>query len=79
MAQPGNKARVHPSRRHNNPMVYKSGKPRLRGSNTKQLSDLLDKTQGNKNKAKVQRELKRKQNRALDKMAANAQELNLGY
>jgi len=77
MAQPGNKARVHPSRRHNNPMVYKSGKPRLRGLNTKQLSDLLEKTQGNKNKAKVQRELKRKQNRALDIIAKNAQELNL--
>ena len=59
MAQPGTK--VHPSRRHNNPMLYKSGKPRLRGLNTKQLSDLLEKTQGNKNKAKVQRELKRKQ------------------
>ena len=60
MAQPG-KGPVHPSKRHNNPMLYKSGKPRLRGLNTKQLSDLLEKTQGNKNKAKVQRELKRKQ------------------
>ena len=77
MAQPGNKARVHPSKRHNNPMVYKNGKPRLRGLNTKQLSDLLEKTQGNKNKAKITRELKRKQNRALDIMTKNAQELNL--
>ena len=76
MAQPGNKA-VHKSRRHNNPMLYKSGKPRLRGLNTKQLSDLLAKTQGKKNQAKIQRELKRKQNRALDVMAKNAQELNL--
>lgn len=76
MAQPGNKA-VHKSRRHNNPMLYKSGKPRLRGLNTKQLSDLLAKTQGKKNQAKVERELKRKQNRALDVMAKNAQELNL--
>ena len=76
MAQPGNKA-VHKSRRHNNPMLYKSGKPRLRGLNTKQLSDLLAKTQGRKNQAKVERELKRKQNRALDVMAKNAQELNL--
>ena len=44
MAQPGQKA-VHKSKRHNNPMTYKSGKPRLRGLNTKQLSDLLAKTQ----------------------------------
>ena len=58
-------------------MVYKNGKPRLRGLNTKQLSDLLEKTQGNKNKAKITRELKRKQNRALDIMTKNAQELNL--
>ena len=75
MAQPGTK--VHPSRRHNNPMLYKSGKPRLRGLNTKQLSELLAKTQGRKNQAKVERELKRKQNRALDIMSKNAQELNL--
>jgi len=76
MAQPG-KGPVHPSKRHNNPMLYKSGKPRLRGLNTKQLSELLAKTQGRKNQAKVERELKRKQNRALDIMSKNAQELNL--
>ena len=58
-------------------MLYKSGKPRLRGLNTKQLSELLAKTQGRKNQAKVERELKRKQNRALDIMSKNAQELNL--
>ena len=60
MAQPGQKA-VHKSRRHNNPMLYKSGKPRLRPLNIKQLSELLAKTQGRKNQAKVERELKRKQ------------------
>jgi len=60
MAQPGNKARVHPSRRYNNPMVYKSGKPRLRPLNVKQLADLLDKTQRNKDKQKIVREMRRK-------------------
>lgn len=59
MAQPGNK-QVHKSRRHNNPMAYKSGKPRLRPLNTKQLSELLEKTQGRKNQAKIEREIARR-------------------
>ena len=76
MAQPGNK-QVHKSRRHNNPTAYKSGKPRLRPLNTKQLTELLNKTQGRKNQAKIERELKRKQERALNVMSKNAQELKL--
>jgi hypothetical protein len=59
MAQPGNK-QVHKSRRHNNPMAYKSGKPRLRPLNVKQLTELLDKTQGRKNQAKIEREIMRR-------------------
>lgn len=59
MAQPGNK-QVHKSRRHNNPMVYKSGKPKLRPLNVKQLTELLDKTQGRKNQAKIEREIARR-------------------
>ena len=59
MAQPGNK-QVHKSRRHNNPMAYKSGKPRLRTLNVKQLEELKNKTQGNKNIAKIQREISRR-------------------
>jgi len=59
MAQPGSK-QVHKSRRHNNPMAYKSGKPRLRTLNIKQLEDLKGKTQGNKNIAKIQREISRR-------------------
>ena len=59
MAQPGNKA-VHKSKRHNNPMVYKSGKPRLRPLNVKQLTELLGKTQGRKNQSKIEREIARK-------------------
>jgi hypothetical protein len=59
MAQPGNK-QVHKSKRHNNPMTYKSGKPRLRTLNLKQLEELKNKTQGNKNVAKIQREIFRR-------------------
>jgi hypothetical protein len=59
MAQPGNK-QVHKSKRHNNPMTYKSGKPRLRTLNVKQLEELKNKTQGNKNVAKIQREIIRR-------------------
>jgi hypothetical protein len=58
MAQPGSKGgKIHPSKRHNNPMVYKSGKPRLRTLNLKQLEELKNKTQGNKNVAKIEREI----------------------
>jgi hypothetical protein len=60
MAQPGKGGRVHPSRRHNNPMLYKSGKPRLRPLNVKQLSELLNKTQVKKEKCKIEREIARK-------------------
>ena len=60
MAQPGNKGRIHPSKRHNNPMVYKSGKPRLRPLNVKQLTELLAKTQVRREQAKIEREIARK-------------------
>lgn len=59
MAQPGNKA-VHKSRRHNNPMLYKSGKPRLRTLNVAQLTALVAKTSIKKEKSKIQRELARR-------------------
>lgn len=59
MAQPGNKA-VHKSRRHNNPMLYKSGKPRLRTLNVAQLTALEAKTSIKKEKSKIQRELARR-------------------
>jgi hypothetical protein len=58
MAQPG--ARVHPSKRHNNPLLYKSGKPRLRPLNVTQLTALLGKTQVKKEKCKIEREIARK-------------------
>jgi hypothetical protein len=59
MAQPGNK-QVHKSKRHNNPMAYKSGKPRLRPLNVKQLTDLLNKTSAKKEKCKIEREIARR-------------------
>jgi hypothetical protein len=59
MAQPGNKT-VHRSKRHNNPMTYKSGKPRLRTLNTVQLTALVEKTQVKKEASKIKRELARR-------------------
>lgn len=59
MAQPGNKA-VHKSKRHNNPMTYKSGKPRLRTLNVSQLEALVAKTQVKKEASKIKREIARR-------------------
>jgi hypothetical protein len=59
MAQPGSK-QVHKSRRHNNPMTYKSGKPRLRTLNVTQLNALVEKTQVKKEKSKITREIARR-------------------
>jgi hypothetical protein len=59
MAQPGNKL-VHKSKRHNNPMTYKSGKPRLRTLNAAQLTALVEKTQVKKEASKIKRELARR-------------------
>lgn len=59
MAQPGNK-QVHKSRRHNNPMTYKSGKPRLRTLNVTQLNALIEKTSVKKEKSKITREIARR-------------------
>jgi len=59
----GPTARVHPSKRHNHPLQYKSGKPRLRPLNLSQLTALIDKTQRKKDKSKISREIARKQAR----------------
>ena len=59
MAQPGNK-QVHKSRRHNNPMAYKSGKPRLRTLNVTQLNALIEKTSAKKEKSKITHEIARR-------------------
>jgi hypothetical protein len=59
----GPTGRVHPGKRHNNPMLYKNGKTRLRPLNITQLTALVDKTQRKKDKAKISREIARKQAR----------------
>lgn len=56
----GPTTKIHPSKRHNNSMLYKSGKPRLRPLNVTQLTALLDKTSRKKDKAKISKELARK-------------------
>ena len=57
----GPTGRVHPGRRKANPMLTKNGKPRLGPLNIKQLEELLGKTQQKKNKAKIAREIARRQ------------------
>ena len=52
--------KVHKSKRHNNPMTYKSGKPRLRTLNVNQLTTLVAKTAVKKEKSKIQREISRR-------------------
>ena len=59
----GATTRIHPSKRHNHPLQYKSGKPRLRPFNLTQLTALIDKTQRKKDKSKIAREIARKQAR----------------
>jgi len=61
MAGPSGK--VHPGKRHNNPMMHKNGKPRLKPLNITQLTALVDKTQRKKDRAKISREIARKQAR----------------
>jgi hypothetical protein len=56
----GPSVKVHPGRRKANPMLTRNGKPRLGPLNVKQLVALLDKTQQKKNKAKIVREIARK-------------------
>jgi hypothetical protein len=57
----GPQGRVHPGKRKANPMLTKNGKPRLGPLNLKQLEELKEKTQQKKNKAKIAREIARRQ------------------
>jgi hypothetical protein len=50
-----------------NPMQTRTGKPRLGPLNINQLETLLGKTQPKKNKAKISREIVRKQAMLLSK------------
>jgi len=60
----GATARVHPSKRHNHPLQYKSGKPRLRPLNLTQLTALIDKTQRKKDTPIISRQIAKKQPRS---------------
>ena len=57
----GPTGRVHPGKRRANPMLTRNGKPRLGPLNLKQLTELKEKTQQKKNKAKIAREIARLQ------------------
>lgn len=57
----GPTARVHPGKRKANPMLTRNGKPRLGPLNLKQLEKLKEQTQQKKNKAKIAREISRRQ------------------
>jgi hypothetical protein len=56
----GPSVKVHPGKRKGNPMLTKNGRPRLGPLNVKQLVALLDKTSAVKTKAKIVREIARK-------------------
>lgn len=61
MAGPSTK--VHPGRRHQNPMLTRNGKTRLGPLNIKQLTELLGKTQQKKTQRKISNEIARRQAR----------------
>ena len=57
----GATARVHPGKRKANPMMTRNGKTRLGPLNLKQVEELKEKTQQKKTKAKISREIARRQ------------------
>jgi hypothetical protein len=63
----GPSVKVHPGKRKGNPMLTRNGRPRLGPLNVKQLVSLLDKTQQKKNKAKIIREIAKKNLRNIKK------------
>lgn len=61
MAKPGGQQKLHPSRRHADPMKTRNGKDRLGPLNIQQLQILAEKAQRGKDRAKILREIFRKQ------------------
>ncbi len=53
----GNNARVHPGKRHADPMKYKNGNPRLGPLNLEQLNKLVAATQKKKHIVKIQKRI----------------------
>jgi hypothetical protein len=63
----GPSVKVHPGKRKGNPMLTRNGRPRLGPLNVKQLVALLDKTSAVKTKAKIVREIAKKNLRLIKK------------
>ena len=51
---------IHKSKRHANPMQTRNGKPRLKAFDLKKLHELLEKTEKDKKRHKIEREIVRK-------------------
>jgi len=61
MAKAGGTQRIHPSKRHADPMKTKNGKMRLGPLNIQQLQELAEKAKRGKDRAKFLKEIFRKQ------------------
>ena len=61
MAKAGGTQRIHPSKRHADPMKTKNGKTRLGPLNIQQLQELAEKSKRGKDRAKFLKEIFRKQ------------------
>jgi len=53
---------IHPSKRHNKPMLTHNGRPKYKAFTVKQLEEALTKAESGKKRAKIMQELHRKQN-----------------
>jgi hypothetical protein len=51
---------IHPSKRHNKPMLTHNGKPKYKAFTIKQLEEALAKAEKGKKQAKILQELNRK-------------------
>lgn len=53
---------IHPSKRHNKPMLTHNGRPKYKAFTIKQLEEALSKAEPGKKRAKIMQELHRKTN-----------------
>lgn len=56
---------IHPSRRHNKPMLTHNDRPKYKAFTIKQLEEALAKAEVGKKRAKIMKELNRKTNNAI--------------
>jgi len=61
MAKPGGQQKLHPSKRHRDPLKTKNEKLRLGPLNIKQLEELVEKSKRRRDRAKYLKEIFRKQ------------------